>query len=43
MVCIPDKLAARLAAEGGGLERRALEGFALATVASVIASKARRQ
>ena len=27
---IPDELAARLAAEGGDLERRALEGFALA-------------
>jgi Uncharacterised protein family (UPF0175) len=29
-VHIPDELAARLAAEGGDLERRALEGFALA-------------
>ena len=29
-VHIPDELAARLAAEGGNLERRALEGFALA-------------
>jgi hypothetical protein len=28
-VHIPDELAARLAAEGGDLERRALEGFAL--------------
>jgi hypothetical protein len=27
---IPDELARRLAAEGGDLERRALEGFALA-------------
>jgi hypothetical protein len=27
---IPDELAQRLAAEGGALERRALEGFALA-------------
>jgi len=29
-VRIPDELAARLAAEGGDLERRALEGFAVA-------------
>ena len=29
-VRIPDELAARLAADGGDLERRALEGFALA-------------
>jgi hypothetical protein len=29
-VRIPDELAKRLAAEGGDLERRALEGFALA-------------
>jgi len=29
-VRIPDELAERLAAEGGDLERRALEGFALA-------------
>jgi Uncharacterised protein family (UPF0175) len=28
-VRIPDELAARLAAEGGDLERRALEGFAV--------------
>jgi Uncharacterised protein family (UPF0175) len=30
IVRIPDELAARLAAEGGDLERRALEGFAVA-------------
>ena len=30
IVHIPDELAARLAADGGDLERRALEGFALA-------------
>ena len=27
-LCIPDELADRLAADGGDLERRALEGFA---------------